>query len=405
MDRMKFKYILFFALLAGEAMAADILDRRIAVRFQSTPVVSALAEIARLGQFEWSYNAEIIAPEARATLHASDWPVREVLYAILGDAYQFKSNGNHLILKRVKQAPGAISGYVKDPASGQRISGVTIYDKRTLRATTTNADGYYQLKVRNRAEVVVSKLSYRDTLLHVESTSPRFQSLELRIDPVQQPAMPENSGPLREAQMIGLGVERFFRTGVRQWEAWNVRAPLHRQMQVSLLPTLGTNRALSAAVSNRWSLNIIAGVSRNVEALEIGGIANFTKENLSGIQLGGVLNILHGNVSGMQAAGVLNEAGGTVEGVQMAGIVNEAAKVTGVQVAGIYNRAAPLRGMQAGLVNRAESVAGVQIGLVNKTDRLAGVQIGLVNKSAARSGVQVGLFNQSGGKKRLFINW
>lgn len=402
---MRFNCFLFLALFAGEAVAADMLDRRIAVRFQDTPMLAALTEIARLGQFEWSYNAGIIAPDARATLQVTDWTVREVLYAILGDAYHFKPNGNYLIIKRLKHPSGEMHGYLKDPATGRRISGATIYDKKTLRATTTDADGYYQLKVRRRSEIVVSKLSYRDTLLRVESVSPRFQNLELRIDPIPPSVPPEDSDGRQAVQIAGVQIERFFRTGVRAWERWNVRAPLSRQMQISLLPTIGTNRALSAEVSNRWSLNLIAGVSRNVEALEIGGIANFTQENLSGIQVGGVLNILHGQVSGMQAAGILNEVGGNVEGAQLAGIVNMAAQVSGMQVAGAHNRAASLRGLQLGSINKADSVAGVQIGLVNKTARLSGIQIGLVNKSAARSGVQIGLFNQAGRKKRLLINW
>jgi hypothetical protein len=402
---MKFTCLLFLALLTREAAAADILDRRIAVRFQNTPILAALTEIARQGQFEWSYNTGIIAPDARATLQVADWPVREVLYAILGDAYQFKPNGNYLIIKRLKNPAGEVHGYLKDPVTGRRIAGATVYDKKTLRATTTDADGYYQLKVRRRSEIVVSKLSYRDTLLRVESMSPRFRNLELRIDPVPPSVLPEDADGRQAVQIAGMQIERFFRTGARAWERWNVRAPLSRQMQISLLPTLGTNRALSAEVSNRWSLNLIAGVSRNVEALEIGGVANFTQENLSGIQVGGGVNILHGRVSGMQVAGVLNEVGGNVEGVQVAGIVNVAAPVSGVQVAGAYNRAASLRGLQLGSFNKADSVSGAQIGLVNKTDRLSGVQIGLVNKSAARSGVQIGLFNQSGRKKRLLINW
>jgi hypothetical protein len=432
-------FFLFLIVLAPfPAAGAEILDRRIEVNFRNVPLSQALTEVARLAQFEWSYNAEIIKKDARATLQVRDWPVREVLYALLGSDYQFKPNGNYLILKRLKKPAGELSGYLKDPVTGQRISGATVYDKKTLRATTTDKDGYYQLKVRNRSEVVVSKLAYRDTLLRVESNSPRFQNLELSLEPAQPLPPPDKPGLLGEAQRTGAQIERFFRTGVRQWEQWNVRAPLYRRMQVSLLPGVGTNRALSAQVSNRWSLNLIAGVSRNVEALEIGGVANFTKENLSGVQIGGVLNILHGDAAGAQIAGIFNETGGTVGGAQVAGIVNHAKeirsagvqvagianvtgrvetggqiagivnvadKVEGVQISGIYNRCAPLRGIQIGLVNKADSVAGVQIGLVNKADRLSGVQIGLVNKSAVRSGFQLGLVNKSGHKKRLLLNW
>lgn len=129
----------------------------------------------------------------------------------------------------MNKPPAELSGYLKYPATGQRISGATVYNNKTLRATTTDQDGYYRLKVRNNSEVVVSKLAYRDTLLRVESTSPRFQKIELRVEPVLPPSAPE-PGLLQEAQMAGLEIERFFRAGVKQWEQWNVRAPLYRQL-------------------------------------------------------------------------------------------------------------------------------------------------------------------------------
>lgn len=95
-----FAFLFLFSIAPRALAGAEILDRRIEVSFRNVSLPQALAEVARVAQFEWSYNAGIIDKEARATLQARDWPVREVLHARLGDAYRFKSNGNYLILKK-----------------------------------------------------------------------------------------------------------------------------------------------------------------------------------------------------------------------------------------------------------------------------------------------------------------
>jgi len=451
--------LLLLALLAtSDVRASDVLEHRISVHFEQEPLQSALAEIARQGGFEWSYNAGILDSERRVTLHADSWTVRQTLTVVLGDDYTFKPSGEYLILKRNKKSQQRLSGYVTDPRTGKKIANATVYDRQTLRSTTTDRDGFYELPVSPRSEVVVSCLDYRDTVFFVNSQTPRFVKLELLPDSALLP----QSGPSLRQQIArsSYALERFFVNTSQRMASLNVQDSLHRRFQISLLPGIGTNHRMSGNVENDWSINILAGYSRGNRMAELAGIGNLTRENMTGLQAAGVFNNLGGNATGVQLAGVYNYVGDTVRGlqaagvanvarygngvqaagvvnlvphgrfaVQAAGVANVADSITAVQAAGVWNGAKHLRGVQAagvsnhadtihdavqlagvtntvrggrvqvqiaGVGNIADTLAGTQVsGVFNYAKVLRGVQIGVINVAREHKGVQIGLVNLS----------
>ncbi len=139
---------LFFT--ASPIWGAEVLARRLSISFQNTPIKQALDEVARLADFEWSYNTKILEPGRRVTFTAQDWSVREILREMLGEEYTVKSNGQYLILKRQKPPKTEVSGVIRATNSGERLANVTVYDRKTLRATTTDSSGYYHLKVKKK---------------------------------------------------------------------------------------------------------------------------------------------------------------------------------------------------------------------------------------------------------------
>lgn len=426
--------------------AVELLERRVDLVFKNTPIRDALQVVAQRAGFEWSYNAGIIDASRKANLIANDWTVREALYEILGEGYEFKPNGNYLILKKRRKPAEQLSGYVKDPVTGQRLANATVYDRQTLRATTTDSNGYYELKVRKKTEVVVARLDYRDTIFTVSSQTPRFQKIDLKVNtvtPVRRTMTLEES-----LQIAATKAERFFKATLEKWNAVNVADSLHRRYQVSFLPVLGTNHTLSAKVVNDWSFNVLAGTSLASRRLEIAGLANFTRKEVQGVQIAGIFNELHGNQNGVQVAGIYNHCGDTLAGMQIAGIVNfnrhaggVASQVGGIgnhnhsgkvlmqvggiyniasdtsaflQVAGIFNHAATAQGIQAagvinlapagslkvqasGIGNIATEVEGSQIaGIVNRADTITGIQAaGIFNHAKKVRGLQIGLINSA----------
>lgn len=141
---------LFLLLLSYAVRGEEVLSRRLSVSFQEIPLKQALDEVAKLAGFEWSYNASILDADRRVSLSARDWTVRETLRELLGDGYAYKSSGRYLILKKQKPPKSELSGVVRDPKTGERLANVTVYDRKTLRATTTDSSGYYRLKVKKK---------------------------------------------------------------------------------------------------------------------------------------------------------------------------------------------------------------------------------------------------------------
>lgn len=430
---MNIRIFLFFGLLLWSLRgnASEVLSRRLSVHFHETPLKQALDEVARLADFEWSYNPGILEPGRRVSLLARDWTVREILREILGTNYAFKSRDRHLILKKQKPPRGELSGTVRAP-SGERLAHVTVYDRKTLRATTTDSSGYYQLKIKKKTDLVVTRLGYRDTLLQVASLQPRYQNFQLSPVPVPPPDTSQGNKLRQTLREAATELDHFFAATLDKWHDLNVADTLQRRFQVSLLPKLGSNHVLSAKVDNDFSLNVLAGNSAGVRILEIGGLGNFTQKKVRGVQIAGLFNLNRGASRGVQVAGLYNRTSDTLTGVQVAGLVNTArispefsVQVAGlvnvirentpdegtaarcVQVSGLLGRAKRLKGVQvSGLVSTAREVEGVQIsGLVNHSRRTKGVQIGLINSTRTGKGIQIGLINRSGKRWLPLINW
>lgn len=446
--------LLFLLLSAGTLCANNVLERRITVSFNQASLKSALDEVARLGGFEWSYNARILDQSRHVSLPPGSRTVRETLVLLLGDDYTFKQSGEYLILKRNKKPQQRLSGYLLDPRTGKKIPNATIYDRQTLRSTMTDSSGFYELPVSPRSEIVISKLDYRDTVLQVTSQTPRFVQLELTPDTLPE-SLPFSIR--RQVNQTSYALEQFFVKTSQSLNALNVTDSLHRRFQLSLLPGIGTNQRLSGSVVNDLSVNILVGYSRGNRMLEFAGVGNITREDMTGVQAAGLFNNLSGNATGVQAAGIYNYVGDTLSGlqasgvanvagygkdvamqaagvinlvphgrfaVQAAGVANQTDTVTVLQAAGVWNGARTLLyGVQAaGVSNHAKranaaaqfagvsnSIGGgkirVQIaGVANVADSLEGIQIsGVYNHTRYLRGVQIGLINFAGKNEGLQI--
>lgn len=465
MTRFLIFLLIFTSVSLSSAQAVEVLSRRLTITFNQTPIKEALDEVARQADFEWSYNARILSPTHRVTLQARDWTVREILREMLGENYVVKSSGHHLILKKEKPPKSELSGVVRATGTNERLANVTIYDKKTLRATTTDSTGFYKLKIKKNSQIVVARLGYRDTLLQVESLTPRYQNLQLKPVPI-----PVNDTPAlqlaikRSLKKAASEVDYFFNTQLDKWHELNVPDTFSRQFQISFLPKFGTNHILSPKVANNVSVNMLAGQSAEVRVFEVAGLGNFTRKKVQGAQVAGLFNLNRGNCSGVQIAGIYNQTADTLSGAQISGLINIAGKspefsiqiagilniiqnsrdssavvhmpksiqisglinrtqqLEGAQVSGLINNAQNLHGAQvaglintvqkangvqvAGLINQANECDGVQVsGLINHTKRLKGIQFGVINSAKRGTGLQIGLINRAGKRVLPIFNW
>ncbi|MCC7246454.1 MAG: carboxypeptidase-like regulatory domain-containing protein [Saprospiraceae bacterium] len=376
------------------AWANDILALRIDVVFHQTPVAQALDEVAQKGHFQWSYNAGILENGRLVNFMAKQQSIREILLEILGEEYSFKQNGEYLILKRNKKKQERISGYLSDKKSGKKVPNATIYDRRTLVSTTTDENGYYELEVSsNRSELVVATIGYRDTVLQVNSQTPRYLKIEISDEAM---ALPKPGEPtvIEDLNAMTRQIQSVFNVSRQKWNIANTSGDsLTRKFQCSFVPNFGTNRYMSGAITNDFSLNILAGYSHGNNILEVGGIGNIIRGHVKGVQVGGVFNTVTERVAGVQIGGVFNVAGKKVKGVQIGGVFNTVTDtVTGVQIGGVFNTTeGDMSGVQIGGVFNVAGgkMEGHQIsGVINAAnDTVQGAQIsGLINYARAGKG-------------------
>lgn len=150
--------------------------------------------------------------------------------------------------------------------------------------------------------------------------------------------------------------------------------------QLSFCPPLSTNGMYSSQYTNTFSINLLAGISKNEEAFTWGGLANIILNDAKGFQMAGLANYVGNDGLGFQNAGLANINKNKFSGFQMAGLLNTASDVNGVQFAGLMNKAGDISGFQfAGLINIAKRVNGVQFsGLINIAED-SDCPIGLIN--------------------------
>jgi hypothetical protein len=435
------------------------LNRKISIKVRQKPLEYALDEIADEGKFSFSYNSDLFPTDSLVNVQARREPVKNVLEGIFGQRMVYRPIGNHVVIRSRKEAPLPyqppetvwLEGYLIDGASGEHLPLATVFENFKRTSALTDAKGYYRLEIPGEAQHVAlsfSKRGYRDTVIVVRVD--REKSLTVGLNPIPGWDQPVASRPV---SLVGDGADdlplvEFLVPESQRKRAFNVRAALRDfPIQISLVPSLGTNKLISGAMNNNFSLNILGGYANGVRGVEIGGLFNIDREHMIGFQAGGLFNVVGGNVKGMQAAGLFSNVSGSVTGVQASGLYNmvrdtvygvQAAglfnqtkgKVTGLQIGGLYNMAMngvdggqiagvynhsreDVRAMQiAGVANLAKnvglfqiagisnvsrgSVKGFQISGISNVSRedVSGVQIsGIFNKARTVGGVQIGLIN------------
>jgi hypothetical protein len=389
--------IAVFLTAPGAVIAQSILDRRVTVHAERTPLGTALALIAKEGGFRLSYNAAAVPADSIITLHAQDWTVQRALRSVLPAGLPWKESGNHLIITAVpgRKQRFELAGAVTDGLSGAPVAGATVFELRKNNAVGTDAAGAFRIALSGELErtpLLIARSGYQDTVVFMERGGAARVALR-PIPPV------ERIDPICHFDRCGvedLGTARLLVPQAKVQLAENLGFAERRPIQLSLLPGASTNGPIAGTVVNEVSVNILAGYARGLEGLEIGGGANLLSRDMRGLQVAGVGNLVGGTVRGVQLAGGVNHSMRAMKGLQVAGFSNTVwDTLTGVQVAGGVNLVK--RGMTGTQVSGAANAAigdldGVQVsgganvatGVVNKAQ-----VSGALNYARAVQGAQV----------------
>ncbi len=188
-------------------------------------------------------------------------------------------------------------------------------------------------------------------------------------------------------------------------------------VQIGFISPISTNGTECYNIRNKYSYNIIAGISNGTDVLEVGQFVNIDLGDVKGVQIAGFANINKKRSDAVMVSGFCNVSGGDSKGVHISGFSNYVKNIEGVQVAGFSNVAKSLRGIQvsgfcnatsgdviggqvAGFANIASRIDGTQVsGFLNLTKKVKGIQVGgFLSSSKVVDGAQVSGFLNIAGK-------
>ncbi|MEJ0055139.1 MAG: FecR domain-containing protein [Bacteroidota bacterium] len=290
-----------------------ILERKVTIGLSNEKLPDALARIAQEGKFSFSYNSSIISNDQTVTLTASNKTIRDVLNDVFNGSMDYKEKSNHLILTKVVRPTQAttisviISGYVEDAVTKEKIANASVYDKKSITSVVTDQFGYFRIKLEKKdqtSSIAVSKRDYRDTLVTI--TAPGNQYLNISIEPLGKDSVlvkATTSEPDSLKEELSLPYDN-------EPNIQNISDTLYRDIQISFLPFLGSNGALSGNVINNYSINMLGGYSLGTRQIELGFIVNIDRGDVSWLQIAGFGNLVGKNVYGVQASGFFNVNGG-----------------------------------------------------------------------------------------------
>jgi hypothetical protein len=428
---MKTRLIILLLFISGYSCAqVAIVDYRrnlskgVSLNVKQERVGNILQMISKAGGFYFSYNGVLFKQDSLVSLNVKNVPVREVLDQLFDGKVDYKENAeyiilryavNHLTIEAEHIANGdneyAISGYVVDTRTGNKVKQASVYEKKLLQAALTDNNGYFTLRFRGEHNGVIltaSKETYRDTALVFLA--------DINIKPEKYEDPDKEKGAFFTNTFGGRGIWRFLLSSKQRIQNLNIPDFLAQTpFQASFTPGLSSHGSMSSSVVNKASLNVLGGYTAGTNGFEIAGAFNLTKGDIKKIQVAGLFNVVGGSVKGTQFSGAYNDVNMNVDGLQVAGLLNRVeSKVRGAQLAGVGNLAGKdVKGAQvAGLINVSKNTTGVQLagvlnktsgrlkgmqlaGLVNQAKNMDGFQLAVVNLADSSSGISIGLINLS----------
>ncbi|MEI6749803.1 MAG: hypothetical protein WCM93_11645 [Bacteroidota bacterium] len=423
--------ILVFFILTQPLLSfsqASFLSRKITLDLPNCSLDVALREIGKAGRFNFSYDTDLIPVDRRVSLKANNAPVSELLNEILEKKVRPVEVGNHVILIRnrsdahEKQSfPNIlIKGTILDARTRVPLTDATVYEVGNKRSALSAENGNYKLVIptgKKIRSITYCKSGYVDSVIFIKQAS-EYQ-INILLRPIQEGFSRLNalSGLVVVNSIDSLKLVSWLVPRMTKVNAQNLEIRTSRMVQLSIVPNIGINWKVTSSITNRFSLNLLAGYTGGLKGFELGGLLNITRREMNGFQFGGLGNIIGEKGRGLQIGGLCNFNQGKYNGVQFAGLFNyvpdtvrgaqiscganiAAGYCAGWQISGVLNLSLKdVRKLQlSGLVNYGYDNNGIQLaGLLNiAKNRNNGVQLAVFfNYAKIVNGLQIGLINIS----------
>ena len=435
----------------------NFLEKKINLEVTNQSTETTLFILEKLGGFNFSYNANLLDLSKIISIKEEHQSLEEILDELFKGRFNYKVIGSHVILQSntnssINNTMWILSGVISN-SNGNPLENAIVYEVNRKASFITNPDGKYMLRLEGDRTTGInfSCKGYKDTIVYVQARKLQKLNIHLQTWKAQsllktEPAFTQNLRPkaktinwaYTDKELQDIGFVNLMVTNKALYVSNNLNVQEVRFAQVSFIPSWGTNQLTNGLVTNKLSLNIIAGYSANIDGYELGAIANIIRQEMNGVQISGIANVVGKDIHGVQASGIINTNLGNMDGIQLAGVINRVkGDIKGLQISGAVNTAAaksldsiPYRDWNGqisgginlhggerinlqvgGVYNQANSVDGIQVSgainivrgttnglqissLFNHTDKLRGIQVGLINHSdTIENGFPIGLVN------------
>jgi len=151
-------FVFFLSILLWNFSSAQDIDlsKKISMELKNVSVEDALNEITLQSGISFSYSSNIINPDEKVSVSATDKPVEDVLMSLLQPlGLDYSVVENKVVIKKPREKKSTvkkdnhgrftISGYIKDKITGESLIGATVRINGTSTGTITNTYGFYSL--------------------------------------------------------------------------------------------------------------------------------------------------------------------------------------------------------------------------------------------------------------------
>lgn len=201
--------------LANVSSGQGYLDRQVTMKYEEVPLKKALSDIEKQASIKFAYSGSIVKLHDRITVDVKEEKLSEVLDELLGPRnISYSEENGYIVLTQhqenrtssIKEHSddsksndlilAALTGRVTDASTQEPLPGVNLLEKGTTNGTVSDADGRFQLNVKDGAVLLVSFIGYIKQEIVIGSQS------EIAI------SMSPDIATLDEIVVTGYGVQR-----------------------------------------------------------------------------------------------------------------------------------------------------------------------------------------------------
>lgn len=186
--------LLLFACSSAGSLFAQALNTRVDIAANAIPLKQVLEQIEAQSDVRFSYSDDVVPVNRIIRLHLKNTTLLEALRQIFANTFiDFKENNMQVLLfrKRLqldKTQQYTLSGYIREKSSGEPLLGVNISRIGTYEGTSTNAYGYYSLRMSSDTfRLKISYVGYES----MEQFILLDQDIQLNLDMEANPELKE----------------------------------------------------------------------------------------------------------------------------------------------------------------------------------------------------------------------